>query len=506
MALNLVSRMQVRAHYFVMRRNAAALSHHGVRLLYDPELRRMAAVTLGIVFVMLGIGLMYFVGWIKPAGQAGNAKILADRDTGDRYVIIDGRAHPVLNLTSAKLITGDSANPKFVKASEIAKYPSGPLVGIVGAPESMPIRTGAPSQWALCDIAPIATPTESAAEVPTVTALAGQLSLGPRIGPLPDSAAVLGSHGGKTYVVWGGKRSEVDLSNKAVALALGVDSTAPSPIPLSTALFDAIPATDPLTSPVVPEAGSPARWDLGPGVVVGSVVTARGLQSGEEAFYVVLPNGVQRISPFVAALLRSTNSFGDAQPAAIEPDRLAAAPVVNTLPVSFYPERRLKLIDTAVNNTTCLSWAKGPSDRSATITVLNGQKLPIPEGAERQLVPVVKTGSAGHEVEADQVFVDRNATNLVMTTRAAPTADTRESMWWLSNQGVRFGVDLDQNVLSALGIVTASAQQAPWVLLRAFPAGPALTQANAKVQHDSMDAAGGEALNVPAGATAATGG
>lgn len=79
-------------------------------------------------------------------------------------------------------------------------------------------------------------------------------------------------------------------------------------------------------------------------------------------------------------------------------------------------------------------------------------------------------------------------------------------MWWLSNQGVRFGVDLDQNVLSALGIVTASAQQAPWVLLRAFPAGPALTQANAKVQHDSMDAAGGEALNVPADATAATGG
>jgi hypothetical protein len=39
MALHLTSRLQVTAHYFWNRRNAAALSHHGVRLEYDPEQR-----------------------------------------------------------------------------------------------------------------------------------------------------------------------------------------------------------------------------------------------------------------------------------------------------------------------------------------------------------------------------------------------------------------------------------------------------------------------------------
>ena len=39
--------------------------------------------------------------------------------------------------------------------------------------------------------------------------------------------AVLARHDDKTYVIWDGQRSEIDLSNKAVALALGVDSDRP---------------------------------------------------------------------------------------------------------------------------------------------------------------------------------------------------------------------------------------------------------------------------------------
>ena len=58
MALNLTSRLQVTAHYFWNRRNAAALSHHGVRLEYDPEQRRSAALILGFTFTLLAVALM----------------------------------------------------------------------------------------------------------------------------------------------------------------------------------------------------------------------------------------------------------------------------------------------------------------------------------------------------------------------------------------------------------------------------------------------------------------
>jgi hypothetical protein len=140
MPLNLTSRLQVTAHHFWNRRNAAALSHHGVRLEYDPEQRRSAALILGFTFTILAVALMFILSWFKPAGQVGSSAILADRDTGAIYVLVDGRLHPALNLISARLVAGEAKNPTFVKADELAKYPSGPTVGIVGAPAAMPIR------------------------------------------------------------------------------------------------------------------------------------------------------------------------------------------------------------------------------------------------------------------------------------------------------------------------------------------------------------------------------
>src|ERR1700757_1873771 len=157
MALNLTSRLQVTAHYFWNRRNAAALSHHGVRLDYDPEQRRLSALILGFSLTLVAIALAALMGYIKPAGQVGKSQILADRDSGAIYVMVDARLHPALNLTSARLISGEDANPTFVKTAELEKYPQGPTVGIVGAPTAMGLRTGGDSQWAVCDTAPTAT-------------------------------------------------------------------------------------------------------------------------------------------------------------------------------------------------------------------------------------------------------------------------------------------------------------------------------------------------------------
>jgi type VII secretion protein EccB len=507
MALNLASRLQVTAHYFWNRRNAAALSHHGVRLEYDPEQRRSAALILGFTLTLLAVALMFVLSWFKPAGQVGNSNILADRDTGAVSVLVDGRLHPALNLTSARLIAGQANNPTFIKATELAKYPQGPTVGIVGAPASMPIRTGEASQWAVCDTAPAATATTSAAAAPVVTAIAGPVTLGGRSAVLQMPDAILSRHGGTTYVIWDGHRSEIDLSNKAVALALGVDSTAPEPIPLSKALFDALPATDPLVSPVIPRAGEPSPWDIGPGVVIGSVLSVRDLaQQGSTTLYVLLPNGVQRISPFVASLLRSANSFGDIAAVEVAPDRIAKVPVVESLPVSFYPSVRIRLVDSSVDGTTCVAWSKGATDRAAAIAILSGQGLPIPVGSDEQLIPLVKDVRDPNAVEADQAFIGKNATNLVMTTSAAPSSESRESLWWISDQGVRYGIELSDESLRALGIAPANARQAPWPLIRVFAPGPALSRADAMTQHDTLTpVVGSEALPTQGAQPAAAG-
>lgn len=482
MALNLTSRLQVTAHYFWNRRNAAALSHHGVRLDYDPEQRRLSALTLGYALTLIALALAALMAWIKPAGQVGTSPILANRDTGAIYVMVDGRLHPT-NLISARLISGSNANPTFVKANELDKYPHGPRVGILGAPEEMPIRTGIDSQWTVCDTAPAATATSSAGKEPVVTVIAGPLTVGRRSAPLVMPNAVLARHNDTTFVVWDGHRSDIDLGNKSVALALGVDSAAPEPMPMSTALYDAIPATDPLVIPTIPNGGQPAPWNLGNGAVIGSVLSVHDVQGGD-TFYVLLPNGVQRISPFVASLLRSANSFGDIAPVAVAPDKLAPVPVVDSLPVSYYPSTRLRLVDTSVNGTTCLAWSKGTTDKAARVTVLSGQGLPTPPDSDDRLVNLVKqTRDDPTSVEADQAYIAPGATNLVMSTNADPASVSRDAMWWISEQGIRYGIALNDSTLTPLGITTASAQQAPWALIRVFQQGPALSQEDAKVEH-----------------------
>jgi len=75
-------------------------------------------------------------------------------------------------------------------------------------------------------------------------------------------------------------------------------------------------------------------------------------------------------------------------------------------------------------------------------------------------------------------------------------SDTRETLFWVSQQGVRYGVEWDQPTLSALAVDPARAVQAPWPILRTFAAGPAISRTNALLIRDTVDP-GGPAAVVP---------
>ncbi len=93
-------------------------------------------------------------------------------------------------------------------------------------------------------------------------------------------------------------------------------------------------------------------------------------------------------------------------------------------------------------------------------------------------------------VEAQQTLMLPGAANFVATTSAALASDTRESLYWVSPQGVRFGIDWDRNTLQALGIDPNRAVQAPWPIIRTFAAGPAISRANALLARDAISPAG----------------
>jgi hypothetical protein len=99
-------------------------------------------------------------------------------------------------------------------------------------------------------------------------------------------------------------------------------------------------------------------------------------------------------------------------------------------------------------------------------------------------------------VEANQVLVLAGAANFVAATSAVPTSDSRESLYWLSPQGVRYGIQSDQPTLEALGLDPRAALQAPWPLLRTFAQGPAISRDSALLTHDTI-ASGGQVAAVP---------
>lgn len=494
MALSLSNRDQSSGHLFYNRRLRAATTRFSVRMKHDDR-KQTAALVLSLVLVCIGVGWMLFLNYLKPQGIAGDSSIIGDRDTGALYARIDHKLRPAQTLVSAELAIGQPGTVTWVKSAEVDKYPRGPMVGIPGAPAAMIVNRGAPSAWAVCDTAG----QPRSGDKTVVTAIAGTLSRFGRASVMAGDSGVLATFDGGTYVIWGGKRSQFDPAVRAVSASLGIDPGVTSPVAMSRALFDALPATEPLAVPAIPMAGQDSRWL--PGTPVGTVLQVQTVGSGTQ-FYVLLPDGVQKISGFVADLLRSSNSYGAAAPRQVSPDVLGSAPQVSTLPVDNYPPGRLKFIDTVANPTTCVGWEKSTGDPQARVSVYNGRGLPVSPGMDQRIVSLVRDDRDPSSVEADQVLMLPGATNFVSSTSAVPDARSRESLFWVSNEGVRFGIAGDDKTVHALGLNPQQAQQAPWPLLRVWAAGPELSRTAALRERDTVPT-GGTVRELPTSTTPA---
>jgi type VII secretion protein EccB len=311
---------------------------------------------------------------------------------------------------------------------------------------------------------------------------------------LSAGQAVLVSHGGAAFVVWGHQRSRIDLADRAVTVSLGLDLGMVAPVPISNALFDALPATEPIVVPSVPDAGARSPWPALGGVPVGSVIDVRDTAGAGDRFYAVLMTGLQPVSGFTANLLRTANSFGESTMRVVGPDKMVNIPQVGVLDVGFYPKASLSFVDTAANPVTCVGWKKTRTDRQARVTVYSGRGLPVPVDAKP--VRLVRDDRDPSSVEATDALVLPGAANFAAATSGVETSDTREALWWVSSQGVRYGISSDTETLRALGLDPGSAAQAPWPILRMFASGPVLSKKQAMALHDTISG-GGQVAPLP---------
>jgi type VII secretion protein EccB len=296
------------------------------------------------------------------------------------------------------------------------------------------------------------------------------------------SDAVVLRYENNTFVIRQGRRSRIDAVNRAVLLPLGLTPEQVNQArPMSQALYNAIPVGPELAVPRVPGAGTPANFPGAPGPV-GTVFTTPQI-SGPQQYSVVLSDGVQTVSAVVAQILQNAGNPGGGAPAVVSPAALAKLPVVNGLDLSAYPESPLQVTDMRDNPSTCWWWAKTNGEERARVQVISGPTVPIATDDMKKVVSLVKADPSGRE--ADKVFFGPDFSNFIVSTGNDPGASTSESLFWLSDSGVRFGVDNTREARAALGL-TGQPSTAPWVALQLLAPGPALSRADALVRHDTL--------------------
>lgn len=465
-----VTRHQVTGWRFVMRRIASGVALHDTRMLVDPLRTQSRAVLMGVLIVITGVLGCFVFSFIRPGGEVGTNTVLADRDTAALYVRVDDQLHPVLNLTSARLIVGEAVNPTQVRGTDLDSLPRGAMIGIPGAPERMVQTGGADADWVACQ--------GSDAVAPGVTVIAGRpAGGGERATTLPDDSAVLvagaapAGTGPATWLLWDGRRSPIDLADRAVTAALGWNTEIPAPQPITPGLFNAIPEGTALAAPVIPGAGTPPQFALPVAAPVGAVVVAYGADN-TLLHYAVLPDGLQPVSPVLASILRNTDSYGLAQPPRLGADDIARLPVSQLLDTASYPQRQLHPVDPAAAPVTCAHWSKPVDAQTSTLTLLSGAALPVADGVQTVDLPGTAAGAAA------RVALPAGAGYFVQTVGQDPASPTAGSLFWVSDTGVRYGIAGTDDTVAALGL-TPPPTPIPWSMLSLFGAGPALSKAAA---------------------------
>ncbi|MGF2943977.1 type VII secretion protein EccB [Mycobacterium sp. Lab-001] len=463
--IRLTTKVQVSGWRFLLRRLEHAIVRRDTRMFDDPLQFYSRSVALGVAVAVLILVGALAMAYFKPQGKLGSGSLFVDRGTNQLYLMVAGQLHPVYNLTSARLVLGNPADPTTVKSAELAKLPKGQTIGIPGAPYATPVTLGSSSVWALCD-------TVSKADTinPTLqtAVLAEPLLIDSSIDPILPHEALLASYRGKDWVITSRGRHATDLGDRPMTFAVGISGDA-KPSPLSPAMFNALPDAGSWQLPPIPDAGSPNTLGLPQELVIGSVLQIH-VNAGPR-YFVVLSDGVAPVNANTAAALRAIESYGLVVPPAVVPNVIVQVPeVVYNSPL---PDEPVKIVSRPQDPTLCWSWERKAGEQSPKTAVLTGRHLPLPASA-------MSTGIRQIQGTAT-VYTDGGKYVQIQS----PDPRYGEALYYIDPQGVRFGLP-DQQTASALGL--SAPKTAPWEVVRLLVDGPVLSKKSALLEHDTLPA------------------
>jgi ESX secretion system ATPase EccB len=479
----LTTKTQISGYRMLVRRIEQAFIRRDVRLLSSPFTAQTTAYSLGAGAGALILLAGLVMSFIKPAPVRGDAMIVATQ-SGGRYVMHDDALHPVLNLSSARLITGKPDSVKTVKDAELAEHPRGLLMGIPGAPDEMLPRTDEVSRWAVCSQYNSASALDLTPKTSTRTLLvAGDDEITPGREPIgADEAILVQESDGKTTRTWllhGGFRSEVTSAEKALVATLLLDQEAlDRAVPVSAAFLDAVPVREAIRAPQLLRQGQSST--AVPQYQVGSVLTSTGLDG--DSMFLVLDTGVQPVGAFGAQLLLNS---GAELVSGVSAAQIAAAPRVSAAAMDHWPTERPAVVE---RDTVCFDWSRsGQAAAGSELYALDS--VPLEASARDRVVALLP--ARGNTPQSDFFFTAPGKGWLVQVTGQSDGSTSREQLWWVGDNGVRYAITGDSGsspakTLEVLGLATVTPQLVPWSILRLLPEGASLSPESATVVHEQI--------------------
>jgi type VII secretion protein EccB len=450
-------RDQLQAYRFVTRRIVSAL------LSGEPEtterpMRRFGLAVFGsamvAVIVFAGVGV---VGFLFPSGaKLPDPAIVIERETGARYVFVDGQLHPVLNYASARLLLGsDQPAVARVSQSSLRAYPRGPAVGIANLPDPLPDRSAITSgAWSAC----------SMRRAPGSSEFVTNLIIGAQ----PDGGEALADRGLlleqstsaniRRWLVMGGKRFQV--SNQSLA-PLGLAGA--RPVKATNSLIDGIPPGPDLGVPTIPGQGEDGPKVEGKVGKIGQVYLAAGQH------YVLLRSGLSTIGPIMKDLLLASGGSATGISA-----NSATAGRSTTTPNFDPPGFPTAIPDLAFETKEpALVCAVADGDQTkadwSPKIVLHEQL----DGVEVGALGSARNGPDGVRL-ADHVTIPAGRAALVRTLAAPGDTSVNTTTYLVTDLGVKYALPRTdtEKVITSLGYGGIAPQPMPTFLLALLPIGP----------------------------------
>jgi type VII secretion protein EccB len=464
---------QVQAYFFVVGRLVAAVTHGRPDVLQPPNKRTSSGVVLGFMVAAVLAGIFGVYGIFVPGGDNSwrtAGAIVMDDSTGARYVYLDGQLRPVLNYSSARLVSGKAGggNVISVSRSSLKDAPIGQPIGIPGAPDALPdsgkLRDSA---W-----------TECVQPDGTVTLLLGTEEAGSPA--LAGQGMVVSTSDGSTYLVWQGKRYR--MTERTVLETLGYGDV--RPVAVVPSWLNPIPAGPDITLPQIPAAGQPGPVIDNRQSRIGQVYKIHNAALGFDQLYLVRADGVSSLSRTSAALIlagpAAEAAYPDSpvQPIEVGPAALSGVPVSSGADLAAgLPVDPPVIVTPSPADLPCIKFTpSAQGGMSAAVELISANRV------TSRSVP-----TAAHKAgeTADRVAVPPGAGVLAKELPAPGAAPG--TTYLVTEVGTRFPL-ADPGVIGALGYSESSAVQVPGELLDLLPTGPLLSTSGA-LQAQSPQAA-----------------